>query len=336
MNSLERMKATLSGGTVDRLAVQPISMTFAARWAGYKYGEYCKDYRILAESQLRLAEAFDFDILNLCSDPAREAADCGAPVAWFEDQPPSQRPEDVLLKEKVDLLKLKQPDPLGGGRMHDRVKGCELLKQKSAGQVPVLGWVEGPLAQAADLRGINRIMYDLIDDPDWVIDLFNFVTEMEIAFAKAQAPFSDVIGVGDAACSLISADIYEEMVMPYERKLIEAIQQMGLPVRLHICGDTTHLFGSIGKLNPDIFEIDSPADISQARSAVGNKTVIMGNVSPVEHILEGTPESVYSAFEACWRATGKPFIVTPGCEIPPDAPEENVRAMVEFARNTQF
>ena len=30
----------------------------------------------------------------------------------------------------------------------------------------VLGWVEGPLAEYSDLRGLERTMMDLIDNPD--------------------------------------------------------------------------------------------------------------------------------------------------------------------------
>ena len=39
---------------------------------------------------------------------------------------------------------------------------------------PILeGWVEGPVAEGADLRGINTLMLDFLDDPDFVRDLFD-------------------------------------------------------------------------------------------------------------------------------------------------------------------
>jgi hypothetical protein len=42
---------------------------------------------VLVEAQLRTAEEFGFDYVNTMSDPAREAADCGAAVEYFDNQP---------------------------------------------------------------------------------------------------------------------------------------------------------------------------------------------------------------------------------------------------------
>ena len=42
------------------------------------------------------------------------------------------------------------------------------------------------MAESADLRGINTIMMDLIDDPDFVRDLMGFVVENAMQFAREQ------------------------------------------------------------------------------------------------------------------------------------------------------
>ncbi|MGC8833496.1 MAG: uroporphyrinogen decarboxylase family protein, partial [Armatimonadota bacterium] len=63
MNSFERFFNSLNGRPTDSLPVTPICMTFAARVAGVRYGDYCKDYKILAEAQLKTAEQFDLDVL---------------------------------------------------------------------------------------------------------------------------------------------------------------------------------------------------------------------------------------------------------------------------------
>ena len=83
MNSHERVLAHLEGRPVDRLPLMPITMMFAARQTGARYRDYCTDYRVLVEAQMRTAEQFDFDYVNTMSDPAREAADCGAVVEYF-------------------------------------------------------------------------------------------------------------------------------------------------------------------------------------------------------------------------------------------------------------
>src|SRR5690606_8361565 len=145
------------------------------------------------------------------SDPAREAADCGATVQFFDNQPPAIDERRPRLADKSALAGLEAPDPLGGGRMHDRVKAAALFRERARDRWLIEGWIEGPCAEAADLRGINTLMMDFYEDPAFVTDLFEFVLGMELAFAKAQVDAgADLIGIGDAAASLIGPQVYEE------------------------------------------------------------------------------------------------------------------------------
>jgi len=332
MNSYERMINLFKGKPVDRLPAQPICMTFAARVADVKYYDYVTDYRVLVEAQLKTYEEFGFDIMILCSDPCREAADCGAEVKWFEDQPPAHDPNNPLLKEKSKLLNLKQPDPLGGGQMYDRVKGAELFREKVGGEIPILGWIEGPMAEAADLRGFE-IMLDIVDNPKFVIDLFEFITEMEINFAQAQIDAGvDIIGIGDAAASLIGVDMYREYILPYEKLMIDAIHEMGCLVRLHVCGNIDHLLEDMSTLNVDMFDIDFLTNLRLAREILGSDVAILGNIEPVKYFLESTAEDVYNGLSECHEIVGDKYVVGPGCEVPPESNYDNVRAIMEYAK----
>ena len=49
--------------------------------------------------------------------------------------------------------------------MEDRIRGIERLREAAGNELLVEGWVEGPCAESADLRGINRLMMDFSDDP---------------------------------------------------------------------------------------------------------------------------------------------------------------------------
>lgn len=335
MNSYERMINLFEGKPLDRTLVQPICMTFSARLAKVRYYDYTTDYRVLVEAQLKTYEEFGFDIMTLCSDPCREAADCGANIRWFENQPPAYDPNDSFLKDKTRLLHLKPPDPLGGGRMNDRVKGAELLRKKVGGEIPILGWIEGPMAEAADLRGFE-IMTDLIDDPKFVIDLFEFVAEMEINFAKAQIEAGvDLIGIGDAAASLIGPDIYHQYVLPYEKRLIDAIKKMGSKVRLHICGNVNHLLDGLNTLNIDMIDIDFLTDLSLARKKIEPNIPILGNIEPVKYLLESSQNEIYNALAECHKIVGDKYVVGPGCEVPPLSPYENVSAMMSYAEGSK-
>src|SRR5512137_147380 len=175
MTSRERVLAHLAGRRVDRLPLMPITMMFACQRIGKRYRDYCTDYRVLVEGQIRTAETFGFDYVNTMSDPAREAADCGATVEYFDSQPVALVEDQALLADKTKLASLKIPDPLGGGRMTNGLKAIALHKERVGKDKIVEGWIEGPMAEGADLRGINTVMLDFFDDPAFVRDLFAFV-----------------------------------------------------------------------------------------------------------------------------------------------------------------
>ena len=336
MNGWERSMRAIHREATDRPPVHPLVMTLAARLIGASYQSCVSDYRVLVDAQVRAAEDYGLDCVTVCSDPCREAADLGARVIWFPDQPPTPDPNSPLIADKADLAKLRAPDISSGGRMHDRVNAVDLLRERVGGELAIVGWVEGPMAQAADIRGINTVMLDLVDDPQFVIDLFEFVTPLEIEFAKAQIEAgADIIGIGDAAASLIGPRFYSEYVLPYEKRMVDAIHAMGAPVRLHICGNIDALLGEIAGVGVDMIDIDFLTDLSLARRLLGPDIAMMANIDPVRCILQGTPETIRAALAECHRIVGRHFVVGAGCEIPPDTSAENVRTMLEYSLSAQ-
>jgi MtaA/CmuA family methyltransferase len=333
MTGRERMIAMMEGRATDRLPFMPITMMFAADRIGAKYSRYAKDHRVMVEAQLRVAEEFDIDSVSTISDPAREAADYGAEIEWFEDQPPALIETRSLLAEQDRLKTLKPIDPLGGGRMHDRLEGVALLRREAGNEKAVEGWVEGPCAEASDVRGINRLMLDFHDTPEFVHDLFTFLTANALECARAQIEAgADHIGVGDAAASLVGPRIYETFVWPYEKQLIDGIHAAGGRVRLHICGSIRRILERVAKLECEMVDIDYPVPMLEARARMGPDQLIAGNLDPVKVVRNGTPESITEALAECYRAAGARYIVGAGCEIVRDTPDENLHAMACFAR----
>lgn len=334
MNGRERILAAFDGQPIDCLPLMPITMMFAADQIGVPYGKYATDFRVQVEGQIRTAEKFDFDYVSVISDPGCEAGDCGAALQFFDDQPPAVDEIHALLLEKTTLAGLKRPDPLGGGRMHNRVQGVALFRERVGGQKLIEGWVEGPCAEAADLRGINRLMTDFFDDPTFVRDLFEFNLATALEFARAQVEAgADLIGVGDAAASLVGPQIYEEFVRPYEQRLVDGLHAMGARVRLHICGNIRRILPGIGTLGCDMVDIDSMVPMDQARQEIGEPVVLAGNLDPVKTLRNGTPETIAAAVAECHRQVGPRYIVGAGCEVPRDTPEANVRSLAAYAKS---
>ena len=333
MTGRERILAVLGGRKPDRLPCMPITMMFAADILGVKYQDYCRDHRVMADAQVKTAEIFGLDYVSTISCPAREASDYGARIQWFEDQPPAIIEGEALFEDKRVLVGFKVSDPLSGGRREDRIRGIELLLRRVGKELFVEGWVEGPCAESADLRGINRLMLDFIDDPAFVQDLFSFTVEGAIRFASAQIEAgADIIGIGDAAASLAGPRIYNEFVWPWEKKLVDAIHGLGGRVRLHICGNSRRILDGMGRLGCEIVDIDYPVPMEQARSQTGPQQTLTGNLDPVRGLRNSSPEIIAQSLETLRQQAGERWIVAAGCEVVRDTPHENLRAMVEFAQ----
>ena len=326
MTGLERYVAVLRGQPADVLPRVPILMRFAAEYAGARYDAFCTDHRVKSEANLRCAEAFGVDVVSVMSDPLTEAADRGAEVTFHADATPEcPRPP---LERCRDLDNLADPDPRTAPRMSNTIRTVQAYRKRAAGQRCILGWVEGPLAEAADLRGAQQIMMDLYDDPAWVEQLMDRCVALAIDFAQAQVEAgADTIGIGDALASQISRDLYERYVLPREHQLMTAIRAMGAVTRMHICGDITHLLPAMAQLPVDVLDVDSMVDLSYARATMPAQVALGCNVDPVAVVMRGTPGSIRQAIEALYRTVGNPLLVNAGCEIPPGTPHENLRAL---------
>lgn len=328
MNSYDRVTKRLQGQVVDRPPNFNIMMTFAAHYINQPLSRYYLDYRVLGDANFAVREAFDLDIVQAISDPYRETADFGAAIEFPEDGLPLCR--QPLLQELGDLQHLTRPDPATGRRMSDRLQAVRYMKERAGGEVPVMGWVEGALAEAADLRGVNNILLDLYLNPGWLKELLETCVEVATAFALAQvAAGADIIGLGDAVASLISPVMYREFALPYEQRVFAAVKEQGALTRLHICGNTTHILADMVQTGADIIDLDWMVNLGQAAAVFRDGPAVCGNFNPVAVMQQGTPEQVRQATLDCLRLGGSRSFSAAGCEIPDRTPEANLLAQIQ-------
>jgi MtaA/CmuA family methyltransferase len=310
-----------------RTPFYPILMHFAARYSGFTYGEFASDFKALVESNLRCREAFGMDAVGLISDPYRETAAFGAKVSFPDEQVP--RCMEILINSIEDIALLKNPDVYKKERTLDRIKAGEALRKQVGTDVPVIGWVEGPLAESCDLAGVTEVLLKIFMEPDFVKRLIEKVIPTAKDFARAQVEAGcDIIGVGDAICSQIDVENYREFVKDKHLELFKYIQSLGAKVKLHICGNITHLLDDIREVKPDIVDIDWMVDMDYARDKLGGDIIRCGNLDPVSVIQDLSPEEIRNETEyLCKKEEGRPFILSGGCEITVNTPEEHLTAM---------
>jgi MtaA/CmuA family methyltransferase len=328
MTPKERYMTVLQGGEPDVLPRIPILMQFAAEHIGSNYGAFASDHRVLVEANMRCAEDFEIDQLSAISDPYRETAGFGAEIKFHENAVPEcVRPP---LADNDDLDTLVPPDPEQAPRMRDRIDAIRLYRERDDNRHSILGWIEGPGALAADLRGLSEFYMDLLEEPDWCGELMDICTDTAIRFAKAQLDAgADSIGVGDAMCSQVSAEAYHSLILPRQMRLVEAIHEQGGIARLHICGQTRHLWAGINKLAIDILDVDHMVDLAEARRALGPKVALAGNIDPVAGVRFGKPEEIRAHVRRNYTESGPPYMVCAGCEIPAGSPMQNLAALCE-------
>jgi MtaA/CmuA family methyltransferase len=327
MNKQQHYQALLKGEiNSERVFFRPILMHFAARFNNTTYGKFASDYKTLVESNIRAMEFFDTDMVSLISDPYRETSAFGARIKYIDEGVP--RCLDLIVKTMEDVKNLPVPDVGKCERTLDRIKGAAYFQKLLKDSVPVSGWIEGPLAEACDLTGVNEMLINLMTDPDFSNFLMDKCMLVAKSFAKAQIEAGcDLIGIGDAICSQIDKISYDMYVKPRHSELIEYIHGCDASVKLHICGDTTHILESLRDLHADITDLDWQVDLDHARKILGNDIVIGGNINPVL-VQDKSEEEVYAlSRQLVEKYKNQKYLLAAGCEITVLTPHPNLMAM---------
>jgi MtaA/CmuA family methyltransferase len=335
MTNHNRFMAALNGEETDRVPLFPILMFLAADRAGITYREFATNGKALAEAQLLVQARFDLDAITACSDAFRVSADLarylGGEMVYPEDKPPYLR--RPLITSSTDLDYLSRPDPTHKkSRMSDRLLGISEMAKAVSGRVAVLGWIDMPFAEACSVCGVSEFMVLLMDDPARAHRILSHLTSIVIDFALAQVEAgADMIGAGDAATSLISPEMYSEFGLPYEQEVCRAIHDAGSLVKLHICGNTTHLLDRMVTSGADLFNVDHLVPLSRARDVyAAHDKCFKGNLDPVAHLMQATPDQCRDLAHECISvAQGTKYMLSAGCEVPAETPDEVFRAFCE-------
>lgn len=328
MTGKQRCLAVVNGKKPDRVPVFPLLMFLPADRLGVTYREFATDGNVMAEAQVLMTEMFDVDAVTGCTDAFRVSADLGVKMAFPENGTPFA--EEPLIRSEGDLKKLGKPDASAKtSRMRDRTDGVAQLVRSAGNERLVLGWVDMPFAEACSLCGVSEFMLMLYDDPSLAHRILELLTRVVIDFASMQLETgAPMIGAGDASASLISLEMYREFALPYEKRIVEAVHARGGLIKLHVCGNVADFLPDMAEGGFDLVNVDHLVPFDKAVKTFGTANVAYkGNLHPTKDFVYAEPSYCAARARECIAAAeGTRYMLSGGCEIPPDTPDEVFRA----------
>jgi uroporphyrinogen decarboxylase len=349
MNSRERMLCAAALRKPDVVPVAPYMGNHGSWVAGFAIGEYCRSGKVMAEAQYKAWQVYGQDAVVAQSDNYYIAEGFGIETDHYIDSTPTLK--TPVVKDLEDITRLEVPDPRKAGRMPVYLEAISRLRELTQGEVFVRAPGTGPFALASHLIGTERFLIELAEvEPnsraeDLLRQLVEICNQALIAFAKACFDHgAHGVQAGDSLASndMISPAMYRQWAFPYEKKFFDALNLYaathGGTTLLHICGNQTRVLVDMADTGARIIELDSKVDLKVAKQMIGARVCLLGNLNPVTVLLQGSPLDVELAAEAAIAAAaeGGGYMLGSGCEVPPGAPQENLKAMVRAARKSRY
>jgi uroporphyrinogen decarboxylase len=116
---------------------------------------------------------------------------------------------------------------------------------------------------------------------------------------------------------------------------VKTAKNLGLPYVLHICGNTSLILEDMVSTGADGLELDYKTDTQRAHNLMKDRCTFFGNLDPVSVLALGSRDLVEKKTHELLKifSDSPRFVLNAGCAIPPDTPQENIRAMIRIARN---
>ena len=263
----------------------------------------------------------------------------GVEIRFEENQAPWPVPREMTSRE---ILALRVPDLESTWPMSEWIADLNALEWEY-GSVAGDFDLDGILNTALHLRG-QQLYLDFYDDPGLVRHLFATIAETIVHVARYVAARTGTHSVAcnrsilnvdpgiflHANCSvqMISPAIYEELLLPHERRLAEQLAPYGI----HHCGNNLHLFAkAYSTLGPRFVDVGWGSDVARCRRELPGSFLNL-RLSPVR-MLQATPDEIRRDAEALLEAAGCTENVGLCCiNMDYGTPDENVRAMLDVAR----
>lgn len=286
------------------------------------------DGQIHYEAIRKLNEIYPADASTAIMDLTVEAEAFGAAIRFSEDEVPTVIGR--LLTDYQSVLDLDVPS-LEKGRVKEYLKANRLttacIKDK-----PVFGGCIGPYSLAGRLFDMTEMMMAIYTEPETVTLLLEKCTAFIINYCQGMkdAGVNGVI-LAEPAAGLISNEDCLLYSSKYVKQIVEAVQDDYFMVVLHNCGNTGHCTEAMIATGAMGYHFGNKADMLEALKQCPANVLVMGNLDPVGLFKMAGRAEVKQATAALLNATSAypNFVLSSGCDIPPQIPAENIEAFYE-------
>lgn len=334
MNSLDRVRAAVRFEATDGVPVIAQVFGHAATLAGVPVDEYVRDGETLARCQLGALERYGYDAVFSVMDVSVETEAVGSELRYAPRRYPVV--DRYALSAEADIDSLRVPDPGEAGRMPEMLKALGVLRRELGDDVLVVGCVMGPFTLTAQLLGLQDTLYLAVDDPERLERVMDFAVDVIVRFGTAQlAAGAHLPLVFDPSASpaVVPPQFFREFELPRLTRVFTAFAEAGaLANWLHIAGPAAPILPDYPSAGVNVANFDYCVTAEEARGALPS-TCVDGNITPVSFVtaepaaIEADCAALLDAFEG-----DAGFILSSGCEIPPEARPENVAAMCDAVR----
>ncbi|SDD57326.1 uroporphyrinogen decarboxylase family protein [Sporomusa acidovorans] len=334
MNSLERFLAAASFSPADRIPSAPQVYGLAAVMAGVTIYQYIHCGKVMADCQWAAQQTLGYDALFVYGGNAVEAEALGCSLAY----PSHYYPHIVkpVLESWQDWGKLKPVPNCQAGIFSVLQQACGILRQRAEDNIPVIGIVTGPVTLAGQILGIEKLLFTLADEPEGFLRLLKRTTEASLQFARLLLRAgAHIIMLNDPSASpnLIPKNMYAEMVLPFQQAILQELRSLKpFLLWLQIVGYTWGILPGMAQAGADLLTVDYQVDLAEART-LAPAAALAGNLKPLSFVMDG-PEFIAQEIGALCKKMGHDpgkngWILSSGCEIPPESRVENIRMLVE-------
>ena len=336
MTPRERMKAFAAGEPMDRYPIMFSPSAVCARVAGMTQRQRRSSAGNTAKAQVAAYRRFGQDRVSLSLGVVGVGAILGSRISDPENAPPAM--VEPVLKDLDDLAKL-DPTLVSYEKSSAVQMLCdagEMILEEIGDEVGVSASVS-VMTAASGILGTERLMRAVLRQPEKLHQLLRFTTDISKQLVDIFCSHGLTVSMADpvASGSILRKAQYETFVKPYTIELVDYIHSKHLSVGYHICGKTSHILDDMADTGCNTISLDNSVDLHLAKELVGQRVCLMGNVDPVGVMLLGTPEQVEQDVKRCFGImydSPKGYILSAGCEVPANTPDENLDAFMAAGR----